>query len=42
MDKKPRMRRYNVKDFRAQFPNEDACLEWLKSYLYPNGIFCNK
>ncbi|MFN0138655.1 MAG: IS1595 family transposase [Pyrinomonadaceae bacterium] len=36
------MKRYTVKDFRKQFPNEDACLEWLKNHLYPNGIFCVK
>jgi transposase-like protein len=24
------------------FPDEDSCLEWLKNYLYPDGIFCQK
>src|SRR5262249_34871655 len=24
------------------FPDDAACLEWLKNYLYPDGIFCNK
>ncbi|HEX8161278.1 MAG TPA: IS1595 family transposase [Pyrinomonadaceae bacterium] len=37
---KPKMQKYTIKDFQAQFPNDDACLEWLKNYLYPNGIFC--
>ncbi len=36
------MRKYTIKDFDAQFPNDDACLEWLKNYLYPNGIHCKK
>jgi transposase len=34
--------RYTVKDFRKQFPNDDVCLEWLKNYLYPDGITCIK
>lgn len=38
---KPKMRKYTIKDFQNQFPNDDVCLEWLKNYLYPNGIFCN-
>lgn len=37
---KPKMQRYTLKDFQAQFPTDDACLEWLKNYLYPNGIHC--
>jgi transposase-like protein len=39
-NKKPKMVRYTFKDFEKQFPTNDACLEWLKDYLYPNGIFC--
>lgn len=38
--KRPKMTRNTFKDFEAQFPNDDACLEWLKDCLYPNGIFC--
>lgn len=38
--KRPKMARYTFKDFEAQFPTDDACLEWLKNYLYPDGIFC--
>src|SRR3990167_2101072 len=34
------MEKFTLKDFNAQFPNDDACLDWLKDYLYPNGIFC--
>lgn len=37
---RPKMQKYTLKDFQAQFPTDDACLEWLKDYLYPDGIFC--
>jgi len=36
------MERYTVADFNRDFPNDDACLEWLKNHLYPNGIFCQR
>ncbi len=39
---KPKMLKYTVKDFREQFSNDDVCLEWLKDFLYPNGIHCLK
>jgi transposase-like protein len=26
----------------AEFPDDDACLEWLKNRLYPDGIYCVK
>jgi transposase len=32
--------RYTIKDLQKDFPDEDACLEWLKDYLYPDGIHC--
>lgn len=38
--KAPKPAKYTIKDFQAEFPNDDACLEWLKNYLYPNGIHC--
>jgi transposase-like protein len=38
--KRPKMARYTFKDFEKQFPDDAACLEWLKDYLYPDGIFC--
>jgi len=38
--KRPKMIRYTFKDFERQFPSDDACLEWLKNYLYPDGIYC--
>jgi transposase len=34
------MKHYTIRDFNRDFPNDDTCLEWLKNYLYPDGIFC--
>ena len=34
------MNKYTIADFNKQFPDENACLEWLKTYRYPSGIFC--
>lgn len=34
------MQNFTIKEFEKRFPNDDACLEWLKNYLYPDGIFC--
>jgi len=31
---------YTKQNFEKEFPNNDACLEWLKNYRYPHGIFC--
>jgi len=36
------MERYTITHFNNDFPNDDACLEWLKNNLYPDGIFCKK
>ncbi len=38
--KKPKMKPYTIKDFNRDFPNDAACLDWLKDYLYPSGITC--
>ena len=38
--RKPKMQRYTLRDFEREFPTDDACLEWLKNYLYPDGILC--
>ncbi len=35
-----RMRKYTVQDFSRDFPDDAACLEWLRGHLYPDGIFC--
>ncbi len=37
---RPKMQKYTRKDFERDFPTDDICLEWLKNFLYPNGIFC--
>jgi len=37
---KSRMQKYTIQDFNKQFPNDDACLEWIKNHFYPNGIYC--
>ena len=34
------MKRYTINDFNNQFPNDNACLEWIKNHLYPDGITC--
>jgi transposase len=34
------MQKFTLRDFEREFPNDDACLEWLKNHLYPEGIFC--
>jgi len=37
---KSKARRYTIRDFGRDFSNDAACLEWLRNYLYPKGIFC--
>lgn len=37
---KPKMERFTFKDFEGMFPDDAACLEWLRGHLYPNGVFC--
>jgi transposase-like protein len=36
------MNKYTISQFNNQFPDDNACLEWLKNYLYPNGITCKQ
>ena len=36
------MQRYTIKHFNAQFPDDDACLEWLVENRWPEGITCPK
>jgi hypothetical protein len=38
----PKSQKFTVADFNAMFPDDGACLEWLKNHLYPDGIFCKK
>jgi transposase len=32
--------KFTINDFNEMFPDDAACLEWLKNHLYPNGVFC--
>jgi len=41
-NRKPNMKPYTLKQFQTQFPDDATCLEWLKNYLYPDGIYCIK
>ena len=34
------MKRYTIKDFDAQFPDEDSCLEFIKNARWPDGVTC--
>lgn len=33
-------KRFTFTDFDRMFPDDDACLDWLRAHLYPNGIYC--
>ena len=39
--KRPKMARYTRKDFDRDFPDDAACLDWLVSVNYPDGITCS-
>lgn len=36
------MRTYTIKDFGKQFPNDDACLDFLFKARFPKGAYCPK
>ena len=36
------MIKYTITQFNKDFPNDDACLEWLKNNRWPDGIYCKK
>lgn len=38
--KRNRHTRFTKARFDRKFPDSDACLEWLKNHLYPDGIYC--
>ncbi len=40
-NRKPKMLPYTLKNFQKQFPDDATCLEWLRNYLYPDGIYCS-
>jgi len=33
---------FTAKHLKKHFPNDDACLEWIKNHRYPGGITCMK
>ncbi len=39
-NRKPKMLPFTIRDFERMFPDDATCLEWMKDWLYPNGIFC--
>jgi transposase len=41
-NRKSPMTPYTLKDFQRQYPDDATCLEWLRNYLYPDGIYCVK
>lgn len=36
------MERYTLRHFISEFPDDVACLEWLKNYRWADGIHCEK
>lgn len=34
------MAKYTIEQFNKLFPDDDACLEWLRNKLYPQRIYC--
>lgn len=39
----PKQQKYTIKDFDREFPDEDACLEYVKEKRFPGGeVFCLK
>ena len=36
------MKRYTIKNFETQFPDDNACLEFIKNARWPKGIHCSK
>src|SRR5438445_49677 len=42
MNRKTKMAKYSKNNFDSRFPDDATCLEWLRNYLYPEGIFCEK
>lgn len=36
------MEKYTTRDFDRDFPNDDACLDWLFQSRWPDGVHCEK
>jgi len=39
-DNRTKQRFYTIRDFERDFPTDEACLDWLRDFLYPEGIYC--
>jgi transposase len=37
---KAKLQKYTLVEFKRDFPDNDAILEWLKDYRWPDGIYC--
>lgn len=37
-----KQKHYTIKDLERDFPDDNACLEWLKNNRWPDGIYCEK
>ncbi len=37
-----KQKHYTIRDFDKDFPDDDACLEWLRNNRWLEGIFCEK
>ena len=35
------MDKYTIAQFNKQFPDDNACLEWIMHHKYPDGIYCS-
>jgi len=42
IERRNKMKKYTIKDFDKKFPDDLACLEWIKNHIYPEGIHCPK
>src|SRR5688572_5864703 len=36
------MEKYTTKDFNRDFPDDDACLDWILNNRWPDGVTCEK
>jgi transposase-like protein len=39
-DNRTGQRFYTIRDFDRDFPTDEACLDWLRDFLYPEGVYC--
>jgi transposase-like protein len=40
MNTKQGMQKFTIKDFDLKYPDDDTCLEWLRTHRWPDGIEC--